>query len=225
VKVAIVLFDKVTALDALGPYAVLAFTPGTEISFVAEKVGPITDDNGALTMQATRSFDDFTDPDVVIVPGGFITRRMVVTGHPAIDWLKKVQPQSTWMASVCTGALLMASAGLLDGMRATTHWAAYEDLEALGAIPEHERVIVHRDKGIVTGAGVSAGIDMTLRLVMEMLDDQTAQRVQLGMEYDPQPPFDCGSPLKAPPEMVATMRAGMAESKRKLLADLNPVTS
>lgn len=219
-QIAIVLFDKLTALDAIGPYAVLAMLPGHSIDFVASRRGSVVDDRGALTLRATRAFDEFDDPDIVVVPGGFITRRMMLAGDPVIDWVRRVHPQTTWTTSVCTGALMLGAAGVLDGLRATTHWSAYDELASLGAKPDQERVIVHPDQRIITGAGVSAGIDMALYLVQQLDGDAAAQRIQLGMEYDPQPPFDAGSPLKAPPEMVTAMRAGLAASKVRLLADL-----
>ncbi|MTD57581.1 DJ-1/PfpI family protein [Amycolatopsis pithecellobii] len=221
-KIAVVVYDKMTALDALGPYAVMAMLPGREISFVAAKAGPVVDDCGALAVTATRTFDDYRDPEIVIVPGGFVTRRMSIVGDPCIEWLREVHPRTQWTTSVCTGALLLGAAGLLKGLRATTHWVAYDELAAFGADPDHERVIVHPERRIITAAGVSAGIDMGLRLAQELAGDRVAQRIQLGMEYDPQPPFDAGSPLKAPPDLVEEMRTTLAESKRRLLADLTP---
>lgn len=218
--VAIGLFEKHTALDSLGPYAVLTQMPDAEVIFVAEKKGLLSDDVGSLVIDVKHTFDEVTRPDIVMVPGGFLTRYIARAGHPIIDWLRVVHPTTTWTTSVCTGALLLAAAGILDGLTATTHWTAHEDLEELGAIPVHERVVIHPEHRVVTGAGVSAGIDMALRLAQVQAGDWTAQRIQLGLEYDPQPPFDCGSPQKAPADIVDYMRNRVAAGKARLLEQL-----
>jgi putative intracellular protease/amidase len=200
---AILLYDGFTALDAIGPYEVLSRLPDASVTFVATKAGPVRTDNRMLTVLADAALADVPAPDVVLVPGGpgeVATR----AGGPALDWLRAAHETSTWTASVCTGSLILAAAGLLDGKRATGHWLALEKLAELGAVAVEERVVF--DGKIVTGAGVSAGIDMALALAAKIAGESVAQAIQLGIEYDPQPPFDAGSPRKAPAEIVALLR-------------------
>src|SRR5450631_2340083 len=203
-NIAILLYDRVTALDAVGPYEVLSRQPRTDVVFVASEAGPITTDNGMLTLVAEQSIAEAPAPDIVLVPGGpgEVAAR---AGGPALDWLAAVHRTSTWTTSVCTGSLILAAAGLLEGKRATSHWLALEKLRELGAEPVGERVVF--DGKLVTGAGVSAGIDMALALAANIAGDQVAQAIQLGIEYDPQPPFDAGSPGKAPAEVVEALRS------------------
>jgi putative intracellular protease/amidase len=202
-NIAILLYDKFTALDAIGPYEVLSRLPGATVTFVAVEPGPMRTDNGMLTLLAERSLEEMRQPDVVLVPGGpgEVAAR---AGGAALDWLREADRTSTWTTSVCTGSLILAAAGLLDGRRATTHWLAFDELRRLGAEPVDERVVF--DGKLVTGAGVSAGIDMALTLVAQIAGDVVAQAIQLGIEYDPQPPFDAGSPHKAPVEIVELLR-------------------
>ena len=214
-QIAIAVYDRFTALDAIGPYAVLGNLPGAEVTFVAAERGLVADDT-ALKVVAEASFAEVTAPDVIVVPGGLITRRMARDGDPVIDWIRAVHPTTTWTTSVCTGAILLAAAGVLDGVDATTHWLAYDQLAALGACPTSERVVV-RGK-VVTGAGVSAGIDMALTLADRIAGTFTAQAIQLGIEYDPQPPFDAGSPASAPPEIYEVLSDAMRRAEEKLLA-------
>jgi putative intracellular protease/amidase len=200
---AILLYDGFTALDAIGPYEVLSRLPGARATFVASEPGPVRTDNDMLSLVADRTLDEVTAPDIVLVPGGpgEVGAR---AGGPALDWLRAAHETSTWTTSVCTGSLILAAAGLLDGTRATSHWLAMDKLAELGAEPVHERVVF--DGKIVTAAGVSAGIDMALTLAAQIAGEQVAQAIQLGIEYDPQPPFDAGSPQKAPAEIVALLR-------------------
>lgn len=202
-NIAIVLYDRFTALDAIGPYEVLSRLPGARVTFLAAEAGPVTTDNGMLTIEAERSLSELTDPEIVLVPGGpgEVAAR---AGTETLEWLRRADATSTWTTSVCTGSLILAAAGLLDGVRATSHWLAMSELEALGARPTSERVVF--EGKIVTAAGVSAGIDMALTLVDRIAGPQVAQAIQLGIEYDPQPPFDAGSPEKAPAEIVALLR-------------------
>lgn len=204
VEVAVLLFDGFTSLDAVGPYEVLSRLPGASIAFVAEQRGRVTDDVGCLTLDAGRSLDEVTRPDVLVVPGGPGQSRLM-DHRPVLDWLGQVHPVTRWTTSVCTGSLLLGAAGILEGRRATSHWLALEQLAGLGAVPVAERVVV--DGKVVTAAGVSAGIDMALRLAAELAGPAVAQTVQLGIEYDPQPPFDAGSPDRAPAPVVAALRA------------------
>ena len=201
---AILLYDGFTALDAIGPYEVLSRIPGASVTFVAGEAGPVRTDNDMLSLVADRSLADVPAPDIVLVPGGpgEVAAR---AGGPALDWLRAAHETSTWTASVCTGSLILAAAGLLDGRRATSHWLAMDKLGELGAEPVNERVVF--DGKIVTGAGVSAGIDMALALAAKISGEQVAQAIQLGIEYDPQPPFDAGAPEKAPAEIVALLRS------------------
>jgi transcriptional regulator GlxA family with amidase domain len=197
--IAILLYDRLTALDAIGPYEVLSRLPGARLSFVAADTDNITTDNGMLTLVPARTLAETKAPDIVLVPGGpgEVAQR---AGTQALEWLRDVDRTSTWTTSVCTGSLILAAAGLLDGRRATTHWLAMDELARLGATPMSERVVF--DGKYATAAGVSAGIDMALALAAEIAGEQVAQAIQLGIEYDPQPPFDAGSPAKAPAEVV-----------------------
>jgi putative intracellular protease/amidase len=204
-NIAILLYDRFTALDAIGPYEVLSRLPGVELTFVAHEAGPVRTDNGMLTILAETAIDDAVAPDLLLVPGGpgeVATR----AGGPALDWVRAVHETSTWTTSVCTGSLILAAAGLLQGRRATSHWLALEQLRRLGAEPVAERVVF--DGKIVTAAGVSAGIDMALALAARIAGDDVAQAIQLGIEYDPEPPFDAGSPAKAPEQIVQLLRGG-----------------
>ena len=214
-QIAIALYDRFTALDAVGPYQVLSSMPGAEVVFVADRRGPVPDDT-VLTVEVGATFDEVRTPDVVVVPGGMITRRMARDGHPVIDWVKAVHPSTQWTTSVCTGSILLAAAGVLQGLDATSHWAALPQLEAFGARPTLERVVVH--DGIITAAGVSSGIDMALHLVSRLQGPEVAQAIQLAIEYDPQPPFDAGSPTKAPADVVDLVRAISAEREAATLA-------
>jgi transcriptional regulator GlxA family with amidase domain len=202
--IAILLYDRFTALDAIGPYEVLSRLPGARARFVALDPGPVVTDNGMLTLVAEGLPADASEPDIVLVPGGpgEVAAR---AGGAALDWLRAVHETSTWTTSVCTGSLILAAAGLLDGKRATSHWLALEQLRELGAEPVSERVVF--DGKIVTAAGVSAGIDMALALAATIAGEEVAQAIQLGIEYDPQPPFDAGSPAKAPAAIVEGVRA------------------
>jgi putative intracellular protease/amidase len=202
-NIAIPIYDCFTALDAIGPYEVLSRVPGARVTFVAVEPGPVRTDNGMLTILAERSLEQERQPDIVLVPGGpgEVVQR---AGGPVLDWLREVDRTTTWTTSVCTGSLILAAAGLLEGKRATSHWLAMEKLRELGAEPVEERVVF--DGKLVTAAGVSAGIDMALALVASIADDAVAQAIQLGIEYDPQPPFDAGSPHKAPAEIVELLR-------------------
>ncbi|MFJ2743297.1 DJ-1/PfpI family protein [Streptomyces sp. NPDC087440] len=202
-QIAIALYENFTALDAIGPYETLGNLPGAETVLVAEQAGPVRNDRGDLSIVATASFTDVLRPDVVIVPGGPDAKNQT-ENTALLDWLRAVDPTTTWTTSVCTGSLALAAAGLLDGRRATTHWMAMETLERLGARPTGERVVF--DGKYVTAAGVSSGIDMGLTLAGKIQGDMVAQVIQLMTEYDPRPPYDAGSPDKAPAEVVAYCR-------------------
>ena len=203
-QIALALYDRFTALDIVGPFQTLADVPGADVVFVAERVGPVTDHTRRLSLTATKSFDEVTAPDVVVVPGGFADRD-ATADHPVVRWLRRVHPTTTWTTSVCTGSIFLGLAGIVTGLEATCHWSAMERLAALGATPTGRRVV--RQGKVITAAGVSSGIDMGLTLVAEMFGSDIAKAIQLAIEYDPQPPFDTGSPEKAGPELVAMLRA------------------
>lgn len=197
-SIAIPLFDRLTALDGIGPYETLQRLPGATVTFVGERVGEYRTENGFLGLTADVTYDDIDQPDVVIVPGGVGTRPVVDTdAHPLVDWVAAVHPGTRYTTSVCTGSLVLAKAGLLDGKAAACHWGAYDALEKLGATATGDRVVEHLDDRIITAAGVSSGIDMALRLAELLVDTDAAKAMQLMVEYDPQPPFDAGSVAKA----------------------------
>jgi putative intracellular protease/amidase len=203
-QIAILLFDRLTALDAIGPYEVLSRLPGATVTFVAEEPGQKRTDTGRLALSADAALVELPRPDIVLVPGGPGQSALMDEG-PVHAWLREAHATSSWTTSVCTGSLVLAAAGLLEGKRATSHWLALDELGRLGAVPISERVVC--DGKLVTAAGVSAGIDMALALAARVAGEQVAQTIQLGIEYDPQPPLDAGSPQKAPAEIVQAMRA------------------
>jgi putative intracellular protease/amidase len=202
VQIAILLYDRLAALDAVGPYEVLSRLPGADVVTVGERTGPVRSDTGTLGLIVDHRIDDITTPDVVVVPGGPGKTTHLADG-PVPRWLRAVDTTTTWTTSVCTGSLILAAAGLLTGRRATTYWRSIDELAAHGAIPVRERVVT--DGKYVTGAGVSAGIDMALTLVAHIAGDAMAQRLQLTIEYDPQPPFDAGSPATAPADVLTAL--------------------
>ncbi|MEU6005257.1 DJ-1/PfpI family protein [Streptomyces sp. NPDC047453] len=202
-QIAIVLFDRFTALDAVGPYETLGRLPGARTVFVAERTGPVRTETGHLALTADRTLDEVTDPGIVVVPGG-PGQASQMENETLLDWLRTADATSSWTTSVCTGSLLLAAAGLLDGRRATSHCLALDQLRRFGAEPTGERVVL--DVKYVTAAGVSSGIDMGLTLLGRIAGDEHAQAVQLLTEYDPQPPYDAGSPEKAPAHLVEEFR-------------------
>ena len=205
--IAILLYDRFTALDAVGPYEVLSRIPGAQVKFVATEAGPQRTDMGSLAITADYAISDVPAPEILLVPGG--PGSDAAGDDPAVQqWIRQVHETTKWTTSVCTGSIILAAAGVLDGVDATTHWCAFERLESLGAKGAHERW-VQRGK-IITAAGVSAGIDMALHLVSIEAGDDLAQGIQLGIEYDPQPPFDAGSPEKAPEHIVEMIRSIVA---------------
>jgi transcriptional regulator GlxA family with amidase domain len=215
VQIAIALFPELTSLDAVGPYQVFSYLPGSEVVICAARTGVVVDDAGVLRIDVTRTFDDVSAPDVVVVPGGQIVYRMIRDRDPIIEWIRAIHAHTTYTTSVCTGSLLLGAAGLLDGLRATTHWSAYDTLASLGANPTEERVV---EQGkIVTAAGVSSGIDLALALVGKIAGDETARAVQLGIEYDPQPPYDAGAPSKAAPDIQNLVRDMLDLSRDEVL--------
>jgi putative intracellular protease/amidase len=206
-QIAYLLYDRFTALDIIGPHDVLNSVPGNESIFVAEEAGPIRNESDTLSLVADASIDEVQSPDIVVVPGGF-GNRVLLEHEPLHEWIRTVHENTAWTTSVCTGALLLAAAGLLDGVPATTHWLARDLLAELGAKVVPDRVV--QSGKIVTAAGVSSGIDMALRLVQQINGDDVAKAVQLGIEYDPEPPLDSGSPEKAPQPIIELVTATFA---------------
>jgi transcriptional regulator GlxA family with amidase domain len=202
-RIAFLIFDKLTALDAVGPYEVLSRLPGAELSFVAKHAGPKRTDTGALGITADRSLSELPDPDLLLIPGGK-GNRPLFDDDEVLDWVRTAHQGTTWTTSVCTGSLVLGAAGILDGKRATTHWAYRDRLAGFGAEAVAERYVI--DGKVATAAGVSAGLDMALHLAGKIAGEDVAKAIQLGIEYDPAPPFDSGSPEKAAPELVDLIR-------------------
>jgi transcriptional regulator GlxA family with amidase domain len=203
-KIAIPLYDRFTALDAVGPYEVLSRLPGAQVRWLAAEPGPVRTDNDMLGLVADAAYEDLPDPEIVLVPGGLGTRALV-DDERIVGWIRRAHETSEWTTSVCTGSLLLGAAGVLDGLDATSHWTELETLERFGARPSDRRVV---EQGkVITAAGVSSGIDMALLLAARIAGPEVAQMIQLGIEYDPQPPFDSGSRAKAPNEIVERLLA------------------
>ncbi len=203
-NVSILVFDGLTALDAIGPYEVLRSVPGWEVSFVGRRRGAVRTDSGSLGLAADHAFADRPAADILLIPGGEGNRPLLDDGE-VLDWVREVDRGSRWTTSVCTGSLVLGAAGLLEGRRATGHWLYLEPLREYGAEPQVGRWV--EDGKLLTAAGVSAGIDMALHLVGREAGTEVAQAIQLMIEYDPQPPFDAGSPAKAPAPIVEAMRS------------------
>lgn len=192
------LFDRFTSLDAVGPYQVLAGLPNSKVTFVAAAAEIVTDDLGSCSLVAERSIEELTNPDVLVVPGG-PGQVSLMNDEVVLSWIRNAHLTTTWTASVCTGSLILGAAGILEGKKATSHWLALDQLQGFGATPTSERVVI--DGKVITAAGVSAGIDMAFTLAAKVAGPEVAQIIQLAIEYDPEPPFDGGSPDKALPAL------------------------
>jgi transcriptional regulator GlxA family with amidase domain len=195
-QIAIPVFPRFTALDAIGPYEVLQRIPAIDVTFVGHERGEVRTDNGMLGLAVDATFEELAAPDAMVFPGGVGTRPLE-DDERVLEWVRAAHEGTRFTTSVCTGSLVLGAAGLLDGLSATTHWSCYRELAAHGAEPTPERVVEHLDRRIITAAGVSSGIDMALRLVELLFDATAAQAAQLMIEYDPQPPFDTGSVAKS----------------------------
>ena len=206
-QIAALVFDAITPLDIVGPIEVLARLPGAEIVIVGKARGPVRDPRTHWTLTAEASLGEVTKPDVLVVPGGAGVRPLC-SEESVLEWVRSVHGTTTWTTSVCTGSLLLGAAGLLRGLTATTHWASRDALAQYGARYVEERVV--RQGKIITSAGVSSGIDMALTLAAKMAGDEIAKGIQLGIEYDPRPPFDCGAPSKADPAVLERVRQSYA---------------
>ena len=205
--IGMLLFPQLTQLDMTGPYEVLARLPNTRVELVAHRLEPVQTDRG-MKIVPTVTFADCPQLDVFMVPGG-PGQQDLMEDAVVIEFLQRQARAAKYITSVCTGSLVLGAAGLLKGKRATCHWAAHEHLAALGAISVRERVVV--DGNIITGAGVASGIDFALKLAAILEGEEVARQIQLQIEYDPDPPFDAGSPETAPAEMVAALRARLAK--------------
>ena len=211
-QIAIVLYPSFTALDFIGPYEVLRMLPDAEVRFLWHETGPVTADSGVLLIGATHTFDETPHPDVVLVPGGPGTS-MAARDEKLLAWLRAVHPGAQWTTSVCSGSVVLAAAGLLDGKRATSHWSTLPVLKTFGTTPVGDERVVH-EGDVVTAAGVSAGIDLGFWLAGQLGGDDRAKAIQLGIEYDPQPPYDSGHMSKA---SAGTKAAATALLSRDLM--------
>lgn len=190
-KVIIFLYNGVTMLDAIGPYEVLRHMDDTEVLFVAEKIGEIKADSGFIDIHVKHSIDDSKEADILIIPGSTIGFMQEMKNENVLNWIREVDKTTKWTTSVCTGSLLLASAGLLNGLKATSHWKAINLLSNFGALATKERVI---EQGkYITSSGVSAGIDMALQLSNKLVGEDQTKAIQLAIEYDPQPIFNAGN--------------------------------
>lgn len=200
-QIAIPLFPRFTALDGIGPYEVLQRIPGLDVVFIGHERGEVRSENGFLGVTRDATFEEMSTPDIVVFPGGVGTRPLM-HDERVLDWVRTAHASTRFTTSVCTGSLVLAAAGLLDGLSATTHWSTMSTLAEHGAIPTGQRVVEHVDRRIITAAGVSSGIDMALRLVELLVDRTAAEASQLLIEYDPQPPFAVGSVDAATDEVM-----------------------
>jgi transcriptional regulator GlxA family with amidase domain len=207
-QAAFLLYEGFTPLDVIGPFQVLAVTPGIEPVFVAERPGSVASDAPPCAISAQWSLDEIPSPDIVVVPGSLVSFLALSEHEPILGWIRGAHEHARFVTSVCTGSLLLAAAGLLKGRPAATHWAARHLLPRFGAIPATERVV--QSGKVITAGGVSAGIDMALRLITATSGDRLARAVQLGIEYAPQPPFDSGSRESAGPDLASAVLAGFA---------------
>ena len=203
-QIAMLLYPGFTPLDAIGPYHALSQFPGYEFTFVAQEAGPVSD-GSATVIQTQKSISEVNSVDILVVPGGLPAITMARTGDPLIDWIAKIHPTTEWTISICTGALMLGAAGVLKGVPATTHWYSHSELSNYGAIPQDKRVV--ESGKIMTAAGVSAGLDMSLVLAERIFGQEFAEKMQLDMEYDPKPPFNAGHPRSAPVEVVSELRS------------------
>jgi len=215
-RIGMLIFPRLTQLDMTGPYEVLARLPNTTVDLVARTRDPVTTDRG-MQIVPTTTYADCPALDVVMVPGG-PGQQDLMEDEAALGFLRKQAASAKYVTSVCTGSLVLAAAGLLKGKRATSHWAAVDHLKLLGAIPVREKVVV--DGNIVTGAGVTSGIDFALALAAILEGEAVAREIQLQIEYDPAPPFDCGSPQTAAPAILEAVKARLAKlsEERRVVA-------
>jgi cyclohexyl-isocyanide hydratase len=211
IRIAMLLFPNLTQLDLTAPYEVLTRLPGAEVALVWKSLEAVTSGTG-LRLFPSATLAEAASADVLFIPGG--TGLTALLQDPEVlDFVRRQAASARYVTAVCTGSLLLGAAGLLEGYRATTHWAYHEFLERCGAIPVKQRVVIDRNR--ITAGGVTAGIDFALRLTAELCDEQLARSIQLGLEYDPEPPFDSGAPERATAELTQIVLARLAKSRRE----------
>ncbi len=206
-EVAILLFDGVTPLDAVGPFEVLGRVPGCQIKCVGKQRGLVRTKGGSMALHVDHTLAEVPAPDILVVPGGQ-GADPAAEDPVTVDWVRQAHATSTWTTSVCTGALILAAADVLRGLEATTHWRALETLKDFGAMPVRRRMV--KAGKVVTAAGVAAGIDMALAFAADLAGAEIARAIQLGIEYDPDPPFDAGDYDRAPAGRIAMVRETLA---------------
>ncbi len=207
-----ILFPNITQLDMTGPFEVLSRMPGSKVDVIWKRREIVTSDTG-LGLSPTATFDEISSLDMVCVPGGPGIGDLL-EDEETLAFLRRIAPTARYVTSVCTGALVLGAAGLLKGKKATTHWMSHDLLAPFGAIPVQQRVV--QDGNVITGGGVTAGIDFALAIVAAVAGESTAQQVQLAIEYDPEPPFNCGSPASAGADLLArTREAGAARQAER----------
>ena len=205
-QIGLLLFPNLTQLDMTGPYEVFTKFPDSDVHLVWKSLDPVTA-GGGMQLLPSMTFTDCPQFDLICVPGG-AGMNALLNDAETLDFVRRQAAGARYVTSVCTGSLVLGAAGLLQGKRATSHWMSHEMLAAFGCTPVNERVVV--DGNVITGGGVTAGIDFALTVAGELLGAEAARKIQLGMEYDPRPPYDAGSPERADPAMVATVREGAA---------------
>ena len=210
-RIGLLLFPQMTLLDLTGPYEVFCRLPDTQVDLIWHTLDPVVTEHG-LPLTPTATCNEVQHLDVLCVPGGYGVTPLL-NDAPTIGFIQRVASDARYVTSVCTGALLLGAAGVLKGHRAATHWASMEMLSAFGATPTHERVV--HDGRVITGGGVTAGIDLALHLAAELHGRDLAEAIQLGIEYNPAPPFDAGHPSRARPELVAMVRQRMEEAQKR----------
>lgn len=219
-QIAFVVYDGLTALDLIGSLEVLSRLPAAEVSLVATGLTTSTTDTGALRLRPDRPVSEVPAPDVIVVPGGVEGTCRAMGDETLLSWLRQAAEHARWVTSVCTGSHVLGAAGLLEGKRATSHWLVLDELTQHGATPEAERFVI--DGNVATAAGVSAGIDLALWLAADLAGEEVAQLIQLMIEYDPQPPFDAGTPAKAGAALVERGKAVLLGAARRETQDSAP---
>jgi putative intracellular protease/amidase len=210
-QIAFLIYEGLTSLDIIGPYEVLARVPDADVRFVAVEAGELRVDTGAFGFAVDHALADVPRPEVFVIPGGLQGTFAAARDERILAWVRGAHEHSRFSTSVCTGSLILGAAGLLQGLTATTHWAAKAMLEQHGATYSEQRIV--RAGRIVTAAGVSSGIDMALHLAGELAGAEAAKAIQLAIEYDPQPPYDAGSPAKAGEAVVQRAMEGLTRSR------------
>ena len=210
-QIGLLVFPKVTQLDLTGPVQVFSSVPGANLHLIWKRIEPVQSDS-VLVLTPTTTFADCPQLDVICVPGG-VGSDDLLNDEETLAFLRRQAEDAKFITSVCTGSLVLGAAGLLKGFRAATHWTAMDNLSAFGAVPTKTRVCIDRNR--ITGGGVTAGIDFALTLVSKLVDEKTAQAIQLRLEYNPAPPFNSGSPENAPADVLALIQERIAPFKAR----------